>query len=303
MTGKIDLKCVLKKSDKNTIKNVLKTAIMIVAGSAIYGTSISLFLSPNHLASGGVSGISIMINYLTQIPTGIFIFCLNIPLMLVGLWQLGAKFSVLTLIAVFLTSRFTDLLSGFPALTDNTLLAAIIGGVVSAVGIGIVFKAGSTTGGTDIIVRIIRKKYKHLRSGEIFMCIDLVIVGISAIVYNNIEAALYAAISLYISSVTLDKVLYGADGAKMVYIITNRDKQDEIANRILEELDIGVTFVKGSGAYSGKDRKIIMCVMRKSRLPKVREIVEAADETSFMVVSPATEIFGEGYKRYDAEEL
>lgn len=303
--GKINYKqrvlSMRKGLNAKKLKDIFINAIMIVAGSAIYGLAISVLLSPNNLAPGGVSGVAIMVNYVTSLPTGILVFCINIPIMLLGWWKLGTKFSILTLIAVFLTTGFIDLFTLIAPVTDNRILAALIGGPLMAVGIGLVFRAGSTTGGTDIIVRIIRKKYKHLRSGGIFLCIDFVIVAISAIVYNDIETGLYGAIALYCSSVMLDKVLYGADGAKMVYIITN--KQEEIADAILEKLGVGATFLNGWGGYSGTEKKVIMCVMRKQFLPKVREVVCDIDDQTFMIVSPATEIFGEGFKKYNHEEL
>lgn len=291
----------LNESRLNQVKKLVRDIIFIVAGSAIYALSISVFLNPNNLAPGGVSGVSIMINYIAGIPTGAIYFCLNVPVMILGLWKLGVRFSAFTLAAVAMSSGFMEVFANIDSVTDNMILAGIFGGALSAVGIGLVFRGGATTGGTDIIVRVIRKKYKHLKSGQIFLYIDCAIAAVSAIVYNDIETALYAFLALYTSSVVLDKVLYGADGAKMVYIVTDHGK--EIADIVLRKLDIGVTFLDGEGAYSGRRKEILMCVMHKPLMPKVKDIVKSVDDRAFMIVSPATEIFGEGYKQYDAEEL
>ena len=221
---------------------------------------------------------------------------LNIPIVLLGIWKFGWRFIVKTAYAIVLTSTFTNLLSGREALTDDPLLAALAGGVLIASGIGMVFKTGATTGGMDIIIKIIRQKYRHLKTGYLFQCIDITIVAISGLLFQNLNIALYALIAVLISGRALDYVLYGKDEAKLQYIIS--DKADEITDRLLKELDIGVTQIEGRGAFSGKAKKVLMCVVKKPVSPQVEDIVREEDAEAFMVITSATEIFGEGYKSY-----
>lgn len=267
----------------------------------IYAAGVSLFIDPANLAPGGLTGIAIITSHLTGLETGTLIFVLNVPIMLLGLWKFGLRFMVSTLYCVALTSVFTNLLAPFGAATDDILLAALAGGTLTAVSIGVVFKCGATTGGTDIIIKLLRRRFPHLRTGALFMLTDVCIVSISAVVFKNLNAALYAAIAVAVTSVVLDLVLYGKDSAKMIYIIS--DRSEAITTRILEELDIGVTYMNGVGAYSGKEKKVIFCVMRKALAPRVEQVVKEEDPEAFMIISSAAEIYGEGYKSYFSERL
>ena len=159
----------------------------------------------------------------------------------------------------------------------------------------------STTGGTDIIIKVLRIKFPYLKTGSLFLLTDAVIVTASAFVFRNVDRALYAGLVVFITSFLLDVVLYGRDGAKLIYIIS--DHSDSITKRILEELDIGVTHMQGTGAYSGKEKNVIMCAIRKQLAPKAEEIVKEEDPLAFMIVTSATEIFGEGYKSYFSEKF
>jgi hypothetical protein len=170
-----------------------------------------------------------------------------------------------------------------------------------AVGLGLVFKSGATTGGTDIIVKLLRIRFPQLKTGFLFFVTDAVIVAASGIVFKNVDVALYAGIVIAINSLLMDVVLYGRDGAKLVFIIS--DKHENITKRILEELDIGVTYISGSGAYSGKEKNVIMCVMKKQISPRAEAIVREEDPLAFMIVTSATEIFGEGYKSIYSEKI
>lgn len=279
-----------------------KRYAVILLGSLIYAISISLFLDPNHLAPGGVSGIAIIINYLIKvIPTGTLILCMNIPLMLIGVWKFGLRFFMSTIVTIVISSLAINGFAYFGPLTTDPLLAALAGGVLLALGMGLIFKVGATTGGTDIIVRLLKLKFKHIKTGKLFLLTDSVVVAASALVFHNIDTALYAAVAVTVSSVVFDMVLYGADSAKLVYIIT--DKEDIIARRILDELEIGVTYLKGIGAYTGTEKKVILCAMRKHFLPQVQEIAMQEDFCAFLIVTSASEIFGEGFKDIKSEQL
>ncbi len=286
---------------KNPILERTFNYLMITIAAFIYGIAISLFLDPNDLAPGGVTGIAILVNRLIPIETGTLIFLINIPILLFGLWQFGIRFIISTVYCTVMTSFFTNLFAGYEPISHDPLLAGLVGGGLTALALGLVFKAGSTTGGTDVIVKFLRKKMPHLRTGVIFMCMDIAIISCSVLVFGDFDKAVYAGISAIITSYGLDFVLYGRDGAKLLYIIS--DHAEAITQRILKELDIGVTYVQGYGAYSGKEKKVILCAIRKQLAPKAEQIVREVDSDAFMIVTSANEIYGEGYKSYFSEKL
>ena len=273
----------------------------ILAASLLYAAAIALFLDPNQLAPGGVSGIAIILNRLCGLPTGTLILLMNIPLLALGMWKLGWKFVLSTVVAVAASSVFTDLLAPYGPLTTDPLLAACAGGALLAVGMGILFKLGATSGGTDILIRVIKLKYKHLKTGSLFLATDCCVIAASALVFGDIDLALYAAIATIVSSFCLDLVLYGRDEAKLVYLIT--DHEQAIAHRLLQELEIGVTYLQGQGAYTRDNKKVILCAMQKRLLPKVQEIAMEEDPFVFLIVTSASEIFGEGFKDISAPRL
>lgn len=287
--------------EKKTVKRRIFDYFMITAAACIYGVSISLFLDPNNLAPGGVTGIAVIINRLTGLPTGTGMLLINIPILIAGLWKFGLRFIISTIYATFMCSVFTNYFTRFGALTSQPLLAALAGGILMAIGLGIVFKAGATTGGTDIIVKFLRLKYKHLKTGRLFFITDILIVSASLFVFGDFDTIMYAILAVVVCSIMFDAVLYGRDEAKLIYIIS--DCSEKITARLLEELDIGVTYLEGKGAYSNNPKQVIMCVMRNTMAPKAEEIVKEEDPLAFMIVSSATEIYGEGYKNIFSEKL
>lgn len=290
-----------KRKDKKALLKKLANFCVMTVASVIYAAGVSLFLDPNSLAPGGVTGIAIILNRLSNIETGTWILLINIPILLVGMWKFGLKFIISTVYCTAITGFVTNYFARYGALTDDLFLAALVGSALMAVGMGYVFKAGSTTGGTDVIIKLLRLKMPHLKTGTLFFILDAIVVVSSAFVFKDVEKALYAALTVFLTSFILDVVLYGRDGAKLIYIIS--DYAQPITRRLLEELDIGVTYMNGSGAYSGKDKNVIMCVCRKNLSPKVEEIVKDEDPLAFMIVSNATEIYGEGYKSIFSEKL
>jgi uncharacterized membrane-anchored protein YitT (DUF2179 family) len=253
------------------------------------------------LAPGGVTGIATILNRLSGIETGTWILLLNVPILMLGAWKFGGKFILSTIYCTILTSVLTNVLAPVGALTSDPLLAALAGSALLSLAMGWIFKSGATTGGMDIVVKVLRTKVPHLKTGAIYMMIDAMVVTASAFVFKDVDKALYAGLTVVTTSLLLDVVLYGRDGAKLIYIIS--DNSDAITKRILEELDIGVTHVQGTGAYSGKEKQVIMCVIKKQLAPKAEEIVKEEDPLAFMIVTSAMEIYGEGYKSYFSEKL
>ncbi len=237
--------------------------------------SVSMFLDPNSLAPGGITGIAIILNRLFGIETGYLDVTHQHTDPTDRYLEIRIAVYFVTIYCTAMTSLFTNLLTPVGAVTTDPLLASLTGSALMAVSMGWVFKAGSTTGGTDIIIKLLRLKFPYLKTGALFFLTDVVIVIASAFVFRNIDKALYAGIVVIITSVVLDVVLYGRDEAKLIYIIS--DHAEKIAGRLLEELDIGVTYVQGSGAYSGKEKSVIMCAMKKNISPKAEEIVKEED--------------------------
>lgn len=278
---------------------LLKKYAFFILASLSYAIGISLFLDPNQLAPGGIVGISVILHQFTEISTGTLYFVLNVPILILGFRKFGSKVMMDTLFMVVLNSVFTNYFSGYNPVTEEYLLAAIAGSVLVGIGIGIVFRQGATTGGIDIIVKLLRVKFPHMSTGKIFMILDILVVTISGIMFGNFNLAMYAFIAVVFSSKVVDYVLYGDDEAKLFYIISN--SPENITDRLLKEANVGVTYIQGSGGYSKTSYEVIMCVVRKRLSPKVEEIVKEEDEKAFMIVCRASEIFGEGYKKIGRE--
>lgn len=283
------------------IWRLFRNLLLIFAASMLYGAGVSLFLDPNNLAPGGVTGISVILNRLSGIDTGTIYLLINIPIVLLGIWKFGFRFMGKTAYAIVLTSWATNVLSSKGAATDDPLLAALAGSILMALGIGLVFRAGATTGGMDIIIKLLKRRFRHLKTGFLYQCTDILIVGISGLVFQNLNTALYALIAVLVSGAALDYVLYGGDEAKMIYIIT--EKPEEIGHRIMKEVDAGVTYLQGSGGWTGEEKQVIFCVVRRVHGPQVEELVKEEDPSAFMIITSASEIYGEGYKDLFAEKL
>ncbi|MBQ8198616.1 MAG: YitT family protein [Lachnospiraceae bacterium] len=291
----------MPKSKSSKMIAGIKKYITIFLGAIFYAAGIAFFLNPNDLAPGGVTGIAILLNRFVPIETGTLILLLNIPIILLGIWKFGWKFIVSTIYTLIMVSGLTNVMEYIGPLTEDRMLAAIVGAVLVGTGIGIVFKAGSTTGGIDIIIKIIKQKFPHKKTGSLFLLFDSAVIIAAGIVFGNIEASIYASIATVVSMYTLDAVLYGKDGARLIYIIS--DHADALTESLLHEAGLGVTWLYGEGTFQNKEKKIIMCVADKKKALQVEEIVKEHDPASFMIVSSASEIYGEGYKNIFAEKI
>lgn len=311
-----------EKTVKQTKKYILNY-LLVILGATIYATGTVFFNKPHSLAPGGLSGFAIVLNSIfnlvnfkvfgNEISVGIIVFVLNVPLLAVGLWKFGKEFLAGTVFGTVALAVSTSLLEKLYAdvlipsgadwfIVENDILAALAGGCFMAVGLGTVFKAGATTGGTDIILKLLRFKYRHMPSGRIFLCIDSMIILSSLPVVNfKIERILLSFIGMITCSFVLDLILYGKDGAKLVYIVS--DKTPEIAQKLLKELCIGATFLDGIGAYTGVKKEVIMCVVKKTSYPKLKDFVSEVDPHAFLIVSSASEVYGVGYKNSFKQEL
>lgn len=269
-----------------------------LTASLVYSIGISVFLDPNDIAPGGITGISVLLNRLLRIETGTLIFVLNIPILILGIYKFGIKFISTTAFMIGAISLFTNILSVYPIiLTKDRLLASLVGGILVATGVGMAFRLNTTTGGVDIIVKVLRRKYRHIKTGALFIYIDCVIVILSWIVFGNFESAAYAMLSVIVTSFVMDKILYGADEARLLFIIS--DKSDVITTRIMNELYTGATYIEGKGAYLKNNKRITMCVLKKQIAPRAVQLIKNEDERAFVIITSAVEIYGEGYKVFD----
>ncbi|MBQ6735423.1 MAG: YitT family protein [Lachnospiraceae bacterium] len=288
---------------RTPFKKILRSYLRITLASLVYGLALALFLDPLDLAPGGFSGIAIILNRFLAIGVGTWFMILNVPVLILGIWKFGIHFTISTIYSTALTSLFTNLIAQYFGMyaVEDIILGVVFGSVLVAAAIGVTFLCGATTGGSDVIVKLLRLRYPHIKTGRIFFLMDLVVVTAAGIAFRNVNAALYSLISVFLMSYVLDLVLYGRDGAKLIYIIS--DRSDAISSRLLQELDVGATHISGKGAYSGKEKQVIMCVIRKVVYPKAEEIVREEDPEAFLIVSNASEIFGEGYKSYFDERV
>lgn len=296
------------KLTKEAKLNFLKNVIMVVVGCAIYSFGIGVFLDPYRMAAGGVTGISILINAATgdRIGTGWLILIINVPLFIIGLIFIGKKFVLSSLLVVGLSSGMMEISANFivPYMPKvNIIVAALAGGTMFGAGLGLVFRTGSSTGGTDIIVKLLRRKFRYLKTGIISVSIDCLIVMASTIVYKDLELMLVTIVSLVTFSIVFNRVLYGGNSAMKVIIITTAERARLICDGLLKDLDVGATIIDGKGAYSGSERTIIMCAVKNYVYPRIRDVVKKYDSSAFTIVSSALEIYGEGYLPQDAAEL
>ena len=278
-----------------------KNYVILTAAAVIYAVAISLFLDPNNIAPGGVTGISILVNRFTAIPTGTMNLLINIPIVLLGLWKFGWRFICSTMYVLALITVFINALASYGAMTDDLLIAAVIGGALIGAALALVVMAGATTGGIDIIVKVVRTKRKHIKTNILFLLFDSMVILASWIVFRDLTVAFYAGIAVVTDSVVMDKILYGSDEAKLTYIVSAKPAQ--MKQRLFDELDTTATVITARGAYTNAPKELLMIVTRKQIYPKLEEIVKDEDPTAFMIVSSASEIFGEGYKDITRDKI
>lgn len=279
---------------------------LIVLGSFILAAGFVFFINPYHIVPGGVYGIGIVVHYLVpQIPVGLFGLAMNIPLTILGVKILGPRFGIKTVIGMVLASVFMDLLTFFVGenpktmlhgsidLTNDVLLACVFGGVLIGFGLGLIFKAKATSGGSDIIAMIIAK-YTRLPLGQLMIYVDSVIVLFGLIIFGDWKIPLYSWIVIFITGKVIDIVLEGVSYDKTLFIIS--DKYDEIRDKILNDLNRGGTFINGNGMFNNAEKKIIFTVVSRRELAMLEEFIHQVDPNAFLTVMDANEILGKGFK-------
>lgn len=279
-------------------KNISKTTVDImyfIIGTAVYSIAVNVFLSPSGISPGGFTGIAAVLNHITSLPTGITLFALNIPVLILGYVKMGGLFIIKTAFATALTSIGIDISARLlPPLKTDAILASVFGGILMGVGLSLIMLRGATTGGVDIIGKLVNRKYPHLSVGKIILMADGVVIILNALVYKNAQSALYSVVAIYASTRMMDTLLYGADRGKIIYIVT--DKAEYICREINATLGRGVTKLSVVGGYTGETRTMLMCIVRAHEAAAVHDVVRQYDNRAFIVVTDAGEIIGEGFK-------
>ena len=274
----------------------LTDLIFYIAGGMIYSVAVLLFLTENEISPGGLTGIATILNYLFSLPIGTVVFILNIPLLAAGFIKFGGIFISKTAVATAVMSLTLDISGLFmPKMKIDPILAALFGGLLMGLGISLFMLRGATTGGSDIVAKLINRKFPHLTVGRLMLAADAAVVGLSALVYKNMESALYAVIAIYASSRVMDLILYGADRGKIIYVITDNAK--ELSDSIMSLINRGVTLLDVTGAYTGTKRQMLMCTVRRNEVAAVCRLATSCDKNAFIIVGEAGEVLGEGFKR------
>ena len=295
---------------KNAIvqkQNMVKTIAMdllvdLIAGIA-FGISVNVFTAPNHIAPGGVTGFATLMNYIFGVPIGLMSFCINVPLLLIGVRVLGKEFFFRTLKSVVIINFSVDVIvpmmvQGY-VYTGEKIMAGLMGGVLMGVCVGSVLQRGSTSGGLDIVGRVVRKKMPQFSIGKIMFAGDFTILVVSMLVYKNIESGLNGLICIFVSSKVVDYLLYGMEKGMMLYVISN--KAEEIAKEIMSSIVRGATMIQAEGAYSRDPKKVVLCAIKEHQYPEVKRLIKQIDPNAFLMVNDAHDILGSGFNDMNAD--
>lgn len=280
----------------------LWSVVKIIAGCALFGVGFNMFMVPNDMNAGGLSGLSMIIVHVLGIgKVGATTVLINIPLFVIGGWKLGKKFFWGSLLGMLASSTAIDLLGALPVPQIDPLLAALYGGVTCGLGLGLVFSTGSTTGGSDIIVRLLKRKWPNVPIGVINTGFDFVVVILTGIAFHDISKALYCLIAVFVMGQVIDGVVYRFDYSKVALIITK--KHEEVAYKIGKDLGRGATFLQGEGAYSQEGTKVVLTAVKRQQLAELKELVVEADPNAFIIVQEAHQVLGDGFSRYSKDSL
>jgi len=291
----------MKRIDKRSMVRIAFNLLRIMLGTLIAAASFRYLTYPNNIVSGGITGISQILNLLIGTPVGVMVIVFNIPLFLLAWKKLGRSFVLISLFAMLTNSLFIDLLELIPFhVTSDPLLAAVYGGVLNGAGWGLVYVTGATGGGIDIPARLIRRKYPHINFSMIQLGINAVIIVSFALIFRKFESSMYTIICMFISAKVVDTVAYGPVNARLCYIISG--KNAELEQAIFAHLGHGVTRLHGEGAWSKQEREVIMCVIRRQQIAELRKLVQTIDPQAFTIISDARGVYGKGFDNIAKED-
>ena len=288
---------------KPNLTRMVRDYAWIALGSVLYSLSFDWFYVPNQIGFGGLTALGMILNHLSPaIPIGTVVLVLNIPIFILGWKFLGGHTLVSSLFAMAATSVLVDLIAAiytFPPM--DPMLAAVFGGVSLGVSLGMIFSKGATTGGTDLIARLLKLPFAWLPMGKLLLAVDLSMLLAVSIAFRSMESAMYGIISLYISTLVMDMVLYGLDQSKVAYIVTARPQ--EIAAEIDRQMDRGATFLHGEGSFSREEKLVLMCAFKQKQIVPLKALVHELDPEAFLIVCDAHEVLGQGFRRYQKNDI
>ncbi len=274
-------------------RKIIRQVGLIAVGCLLYALAYNLFLDPFKISPGGVSGLAMVIGHLTGFPAGISIILMNVPLLILAFLKLGANFIIGTAIATVLSSLLIDLTAWMPTPVGDPMLAAVCGGVLIGAGLGFILRMGATTGGTDIVSKLLQVARPHLKMGQIVMVVDGAIVCLSSIVFRDFSLVVYALIGLTLCGKVMNAILYGFDIATLTYIISDRYR--EIGDALQEQLGRGITYLEAQGGYTLSPKKVVVCAVKRGQVSALRGIIESIDPNAFLIVTEGHQIFGDGF--------
>ena len=282
--------------EKIKIPKTVMEIIGIIIGAFIMAIGVSLFLLPNQLSSGGVSGIATITYYLFNIPMGTMIIIINIPLFLFSIYKIGKSFFFKSLLGTVFLSVFIDILDKLEPLTQDRFLACVYGGIIIGLGTAIILKVNSSTGGSDLISQVAKKYNPTIRSSNVIVILDIIIVTLNMIVFREIEIGLYSAIAIYLMGKIIDIVFEGIYFTKLILIIS--DKNEIIAKEIEQKVQRGITGLYGKGMYTGKEKLVLMCAAARGDISRIKLIARKIDPRSFIIITNSREVVGLGFKKH-----
>lgn len=274
----------------------------ITLGCALFGIGFNLFLAPNNLNAGGLSGLAmVLVHLIGKGSVGTITMLMNIPLFLLAGIKIGKKFFVGSLLGMFLSSVFLDVFAFLPVPETEPLIGALYGSVISGVGFGLVFMTGASTGGSDIVVRLLKYRYKSVPIGFICTCFDVVVVTLSGIVFKEVSVTLYSGVAIFVVGRVIDAVVYKFDYSKVALIISK--EHETIAKEIGRQLDRGATYLKGQGSYTGAETKVVLTAVKRQQVADLKQIVSEIDPDAFVIMQEAHQVLGDGFSRYTRDSL
>ena len=285
-----------------TLLSKCKWIFATVLGSAIFALGFSLFLQPNDMSAGGISGLALIFVELTGFGSvGVLSIVINLPLFILGGVKIGKRFFAGSLLGMVLSSVLIDLFALIPFPVVDPLIAVLYGGVVCGLGLGIVFISGTSTGGSDILVRLLKLRYRNVPIGQISLCFDALVVILTGIVFHDVTKSLYTGVTVFVCSQVVDAVVYRFDYSTVALIISSAHQA--IADAIGQKLDRGATLLHGEGSYTHRDVKVVLAAVKKQQVAELKELVMEIDPNAFVIVQEAHQVLGDGFSRYSKDSL
>lgn len=287
------------------MKKIMRPALELlelIAGCALLALGFDIFLEPNDINAGGLTGLAMVLHRVFKFGSiGLFVFLMNLPLFIISGLKIGKKFFIGSLIGMALSSLFIDLFTVIPVPETEPLIGALYGGVVCGLGLGLAFLSGSSTGGSDIAVRLLKRRYQNVPIGTISICFDICVIIIAASVFGKFSIALYSGIASFVAGLVVDAVVYHFDYSKVAMIITK--KHEEVALEIDRQLDRGATFLKGEGSYTRDEMLVVLAAVKRHQVADLKRLVMEVDPAAFVIVQDAHQVLGDGFSRYSKDSL